>query len=165
MVTYKRDHSVTISSEDERWMRIALKEARKGFQKGEVPVGAIIVKGNELVARAHNLCEKEKDATSHAELLAIRKASKKIGRWELAGSTIFVTLKPCPMCAGAINLARIARVVYGCRDTPDDVMQSIYNLKGEVYSPSHILVTEGIMEKECLDIIQVFFKAIRERHR
>jgi tRNA(adenine34) deaminase len=149
---------------DERWMKIALKEAKRAFQNGEVPVGAIIVKGEEVIAKTHNLCEKEKDATSHAELLAIRKGSRRVGRWGLVGSTIFVTLEPCPMCKWAIRLARISRIVYGCSCPSGETMRSTHSMDINEITDSNLIIKGGVLEKECSELIRLFFKNVRKKN-
>ena len=112
----------------EKFMRLALKEAQKGLEEDEVPIGAVIVKDGKVLAKAHNKRQKNKVATHHAEILAIEKACKKLGDWRLEGAEIFVTLEPCPMCAGAIANARIKKLVFGAFDQTGDNKNLLFNI-------------------------------------
>jgi tRNA(adenine34) deaminase len=134
---------------DEKFMMVALKEAIKASEKNEVPVGAVIVKNNVIIARAHNKKEKSKIATAHAEILAINKACKKIGDWRLSDCSIYVTLEPCEMCIGAIKESRINRLIYG---TNSKVNKEQIN----------ICVVNGVMKRESEKIIKDFFKNKRK---
>ncbi|NLC34103.1 MAG: nucleoside deaminase [Erysipelothrix sp.] len=145
---------------DEYFMRIALEEAELAFSKGEIPVGAVIVHENEIIARGHNLKELNKDVTAHAEIVAIRTASQQINNWRLEDMTMYVTLEPCPMCAGAIVQSRFKRLVFGALD----------NREGAVVSSKHIvennhnhnmLVSSKILEEECQNIINKFLNSKR----
>lgn len=140
------------------WMRESLEIARQGAARGEVPVGAIIIKNGEALARAHNLREQTGDPTAHAELLAIREASKKIGDWRLINTTLYVTLEPCPMCAGAIVLARIPRVVYAARDPKSGAAGTLLNLLQYKGLNHQVEVTSGILEEESSCLIKSFFQ-------
>ena len=137
-------------------MELALKEAKKAYKKGEIPIGAVIVKNNKIISRAHNLKESKFIVTKHAEILAIEKACKKLKNWRLIGCTIYVTLFPCPMCASAINQARISKIVYGTITEYVDnlVIEKILNDKN-YGSPVEIL--GNIKEKECKKILKDFF--------
>ena len=143
------------------YMKYALKEAKKAFLLGEVPVGAIIVKNCEIIAKAHNLKEKNKDSTAHAEILAIKKASKKLNNWRLNDCTMYITLFPCPMCASAINQSRISKIVYGT--IPEYVDKSIINsiLNDKKYGNS-VEIVENSLKNECLLLLQDFFKKKRQ---
>ncbi len=141
----------------------ALREARKALEKGEVPVGAVLVQEERAMARAHNLCEKEKDATSHAEILLLRKAAKKVGRWGFTGATLYVTLEPCLMCAGAIHLTRVSRVVYGCSDPKAGALGSVYSIHEDGRLNHKVMVISGVLEVDCKGLLQNFFERIRER--
>jgi len=143
-------------------MKVALKEAKKAFKKNEVPIGAVIVRNNKIIAKAHNLREKTNLATSHAEILAIQKANKKLKSWRLDSCTLYVTIEPCPMCAGAIIQARIKSVVYGARDLKAGAHSSVLNLF-ELPFNHKVEVTLGIMEDESASIISKFFKKIRKK--
>jgi tRNA(adenine34) deaminase len=117
----------------EKYLKLALKEAQKSFSKEEIPVGAIIVKDNKVIARAHNLKEQKKDPTSHAEILAIQKAAKKLKDWRLTGCTMYITLEPCAMCAGAIINARLDKIVYGSKDPKEGGACGEKKVKSEYY--------------------------------
>ncbi len=142
------------------FMQEALKEAQLAFDKGEVPVGAVIVKNGEIIARAHNTRETEKNATHHAELLAIDKACKALGGWRLWECELFVTLEPCPMCTGAIINSRIKRVVYGASDVKAGCCGSVVDLLSMSFNhkpPVHA----GLCEEECRTILENFFEKLR----
>lgn len=144
-------------------MTKALSEARKALEKGEVPVGAVLVQEERVLARAHNLCEKEKDATSHAEILVLRKAAKKVGRWGFTGATLYVTLEPCLMCAGAIHLARVSRVVFGCSDPKAGALGSVYRIHEDERLNHTVMIVSGVLEEDCKGLLEKFFERIRER--
>lgn len=148
----------------ERFMRAALKEAQKAAEKGETPVGAVIVRDGKIIARAHNLRESKKNCLCHAEIMAINKASKKLGGWRLIGCELYVTLEPCPMCAGAIINSRIEKVCFGAYDKKAGSTSSVVDLFALPYN--HKPETEGgIMEKECGEILTEFFKDLREKKK
>jgi len=148
---------------DERWMALALREAGKALEKGEVPIGAVLVHEERALARANNFCEKEKDATSHAEILVLRKAAKKVGRWGFMGATLYVTMEPCLMCAGAIHLARVSRVVFGCSDPKAGALGSVYRIHEDGKLNHKVMVMSGVLEEDCKGLLQNFFKRIRGR--
>ena len=141
---------------DEKYMNMALDEAKKAFDEGEVPVGAVIVKGGEIVAVAHNNREATNDATGHAETLAIRKACEDIGSWRLEDCELYVTLEPCPMCMGAIINSRIKRVVYGAKDAKAGACGSLVNLTSYPFNHKP-LIDHEVMADECAAIISDFF--------
>lgn len=149
------------SSEDEKWMRIALEEAALAASEGEVPVGAVIVKDGTLLARTHNLCETTAQATAHAELLAIEAASRRLGSWRLSDTTLYVTLEPCLMCAGAAINARIPRVVFAARDARAGACGSLLNVG--TY-PLEIVpqYEHGLLENEALLLLRNFFAEKRK---
>ena len=142
-------------------MKMALKEANKAFKKNEVPIGAIIVKDDKVIARAHNMREKNNLATSHAEILVIEKANKKLKSWRLDSCTLYVTIEPCPMCAGAIIQSRIKEVVYGARDLKAGAHASALNLF-EIPFNHKVNVKSGVLEVESANIISQFFKNLRK---
>lgn len=145
---------------DKKYMNAALKEANKAFLKDEVPIGAVIVKDNKIIARAHNLRETKQLSTAHAEIVAIQKACKKLGTWRLENCTLYVTLEPCPMCAGAILQSRIERVVYGAIDPKGGSIEScmkMYETKGYNHYPK----TDYLKNKNCSQILKDFFKRKR----
>ena len=143
-----------------KYMDYALKEAKNAAEMGEVPIGAVIVKNGEILASAHNLCESLKDPTAHAEILAIKKAAEKTGDFRLTGAELYVTLKPCPMCAGAAVNARIDEIIFGAADPVKGALGSVTNLYSFNF-PNKPTVFGGIREKECSKILQEFFKAKR----
>ena len=145
------------------FMRFALQEAQKAADIDEVPIGAVIVKDNQIIAKAHNLRETLQDATAHAELLAIRKACEVLGTWRLIGCSLYVTLEPCPMCAGAIILSRVDRVVFGAKDPKGGACGSIVNLPADKRFNHRPEVVEGVLADECGDILKKFFKSKRYR--
>ena len=150
-----------IMTQDEIFMKEALKEAAKARKKDEVPIGAIIVHNNKIIARGHNLRETKHDALGHAEIIAIRKANKKLKSWRLVDCTIYVTVEPCSMCAGAILQSRIDRIVYGTEDIKGGALGSSYNLF-EQKNINHIPEIEsGVLKEECSQIIKDFFKKKR----
>lgn len=149
-----------MKEEDIKFMKEALKQAQKAYNLEEVPIGAVIVKNGKIIARAYNEKEKKKDVTKHAEITAIQKASKKINNWRLNDCTIYVTLKPCNMCTGAIVQSRISRVVIGTEYESNGSTES--HGVGICDFGEKIEVTVGIMEKECKEIIQKFFQKLRE---
>ena len=146
----------------EKFMQEALKEARKAYKKLEIPVGAVIVRDGEIIAKAHNIKEEKKDTTKHAEILAIQKASKKLGTWRLNDCEMYVTLEPCPMCAGAIIQARLKKIYIGTMDEKTGACGSVLNLL-EDYKFNHIVEVEnGIMKQECESMLKEFFVKLRE---
>ena len=147
---------------NEKFMKEALKEAQKAYKKLEVPVGAIIVKNGKIVARAHNLEETKNDTTKHAEILAIEKASKKLGNWRLIDCEMYVTLEPCPMCAGAIVNSRIKKVNIGAMDEKTGACGSKLNLLQDFNFDTKVDMEIGILENECRELLQKFFVALRK---
>lgn len=146
---------------EERFMKEALKEAKKAYDKLEVPVGAVIVKDGKIIARAHNLKETKYDTTKHAEILAIQKASKKLNSWRLIGCEMYVTLEPCSMCAGALINSRIKKVYIGASDQKTGAVGSVYNLL-EDYTFNHKVEYEkGVLQDECESILKEFFRKLR----
>ena len=146
----------------EKFMKEALKEAKKAYDKLEVPVGAIIVKDGKIIARAHNLKETKFDTTNHAEIIAIQKASKKLKSWRLLDCEMYVTLEPCSMCAGAIINSRIKKVYIGANDEKTGAVGSVLNLF-EDYKFNHEVEYEtGILAKDCEKILKDFFKNLRK---
>ena len=147
---------------EEKFMKEALKEAKKAYDKLEVPVGAVIVKDGQVIARAHNLKETKLDTTNHAEILAIQKASKKLKSWRLIGCEMYVTLEPCSMCAGALINSRIKKVYIGASDKKTGAVGSVFNLL-EDYTFNHKVEYEkGILQEDCENLLKQFFKALRK---
>ncbi|MGI6721317.1 MAG: tRNA adenosine(34) deaminase TadA [Anaerovoracaceae bacterium] len=145
-------------------MRLALKEAEKAKDMGEVPVGAVIVKDGEVIAAAHNLTETEKDPTAHAEMIAIRAASKRLGGWRLSGCEMYVTAEPCSMCAGAIVWSRISKLYIGTDDPKAGACGSVFNIVQEPRLNHFVEVEKGILQRECSDIMKSFFRELRKRN-
>jgi tRNA(adenine34) deaminase len=154
-----------VFEQDRQFMRLALKEAKKAGNLGEVPIGAVIVYDGEVIASASNLRETTQNAVTHAELMAIQQACEKIGSWRLEETTLYVTLEPCPMCAGAILQSRIPRVVYGARDVKAGCVDSLYHLLNDSRFNHECEVTEGVLAEECGQILTDFFRALRERKK
>ena len=147
---------------EEKFMLESLREARKAYNKLEVPVGAVIVKDGKIIARAHNLKESKKDTTKHAEILAIQKASKKLNSWRLTDCEMYVTLEPCTMCAGALVQARLGKLYIGTMDYKTGACGSVLNVL-EDYPFNHKVEYEtGIMKEQCEKILQDFFKELRK---
>ena len=142
---------------DERIMRLALEEARAAAAGGDVPVGAVIVRGDEILARQGNAREREQDPTAHAEILALRQASSAIGSWHLEGCAMVVTLEPCAMCAGAIVLARLDRLVFGASDPKAGFAGSLGDLVRDGRLNHEVDVTVGVLAEECGEILRSFF--------
>ncbi|MBQ0008790.1 MAG: tRNA adenosine(34) deaminase TadA [Firmicutes bacterium] len=147
---------------DEKFMLLAIKEAEKSASLDEVPVGAIIVKDNKVIARGHNLREKSNDPTSHAEINAIRKACKKLGSWRLEDCTMYVTIEPCSMCAGTLLWTRIKRIVYGACDLKGGALGSSFSLFEVKNINHHPEIVGGILQEECGKMMSDFFKEKRK---
>jgi tRNA(adenine34) deaminase len=147
--------------DDAYYMNEALKEAHKALAKAEVPIGAVIVYEGKIIARAHNQREKNHDATAHAEILALRKAGEVLGGWRLIGTTLYVTIEPCPMCAGALVQARVSRLVYGAADPKAGAAGTLCNLVDDERFNHRLEVTGGVLEKESKKLMQDFFRSLR----
>ena len=145
----------------EKFMKEALKEAKKAYEKLEVPVGAVIVKDRKIIARGHNLKETKKDTTKHAEIIAIEKASKKIGAWRLLDCEMYVTLEPCSMCAGAMINSRIKKLYIGALDEKTGAVGSVLNLLEDYKFNHNIEVEKEILKEDCEKILKDFFKNLR----
>lgn len=153
-------------SSDEFFMQQALRDARKAYAATEVPIGAVVVKDGQIIARGWNQVESLKDATAHAEMLALTAAQEVIGDWRLEGCTLYVTKEPCPMCAGAIVHCRPDRVVFGCPDPKGGAAGGWINLLDSTPSLNHKCeITSGVMLDECLGIVQSFFREAREKKK
>ncbi len=150
---------------DAAFMREALEEARQAADVGEVPVGAVVVHGGQVIARAHNAREIESDPTAHAELVAMREASRLLRSWRLSGCTVYVTLEPCFMCAGTIVNARPDRVVFGAMDPKAGAVGSLSNVLADERLNHQPEVTAGVLAEECGTLLKDFFRAARSRPR
>ena len=144
------------------FMRVALDEARRALDLGEVPVGAVVVAGDEVLARAHNRREGTRDASAHAELLALREAAARLGDWRLNQATVYVTLEPCPMCAGAMVQFRVGRLVYGARDPKAGAVDSLLDLVRDARFNHRVEVVAGVLAEECGNLLRDFFRGVRE---
>ena len=149
--------------DDEHWMREAIAQARMALALGEVPIGAVIVRDGQIVGAGHNLRETTHDPTAHAEMIAIREASKKLGAWRLLGCTLYVTLEPCPMCAGAILQARVERVVYGAADPKAGCAGTLMDLLQDHRFNHRLPWRAGVLQEECASLLTGFFRELRAR--
>lgn len=147
--------------QEEKFMKEALKEAKKAYDKLEIPVGVVIVKDGKIIARAHNVKEEKKDTTNHAEILAIRKASKKLDSWRLLNCEMYVTLEPCSMCAGALIQSRIKKVYIGTTDEKTGACGSVLNLLQDYPFNHKVEIQTHILQKECETMLKDFFKELR----
>ncbi|SFS98426.1 tRNA adenosine(34) deaminase TadA [Paenibacillus sp. 453mf] len=150
---------------DEYWMREAISEAMKAETLGEVPIGAIVVKDNEIIGRGYNLREIHYDATAHAEIIAIKQASEHLKAWRLLDCKLYVTLEPCPMCAGAIVQSRIPHVVYGTTDPKAGCAGTLMNLLQESRFNHQTEITSGVLQEECAAMLTSFFRKLRRKPR
>lgn len=150
-------------NDDEKFMGLAIEQARIAGRMGEVPIGAVITDGaDKVVSNGYNLREAANDPTAHAEIIAIRNAGEAYGSWRLEGSTIYVTVEPCLMCMGAIILARIKRLVFGARDPKAGAVLSVYEIGSDRRLNHSVEVTEGVCAEECSTLLTDFFKALRK---
>jgi len=157
---------VIVQTDESRYhlafMQVALEEAARAAAIGEVPIAAVVVRGGKILAQSHNYRELWQDPTAHAEIIAIRTAATTLGTWRLSETTLYVTVEPCPMCIGAIILARIPRVVFGAWDPKAGACGSVFDLPTEPRLNHRVAVTGGILEGECQALIQKFFKELRK---
>lgn len=148
---------------DEKYMKMALRQAKKALALGEVPIGCVIVYEGQVIGRGYNRRNTDKNTLSHAEITAINKASKKIGDWRLEGCTLYVTLEPCQMCAGAIVQSRIPKVVFGCTNPKAGCAGSILNILNHPAFNHQVDTVQGILEEECSVMLKDFFSSLRKR--
>ncbi|MFD0953049.1 tRNA adenosine(34) deaminase TadA [Virgibacillus natechei] len=148
---------------DEKFIHVAMEEAKKAREIDEVPIGAVIVYEGEVIATGYNVRETSQETLSHAELIAIQEANRKIGSWRLEDCTLYVTLEPCPMCAGAIVQSRIKRVVYGAPDPKAGCGGTLMNLLDEERFNHQVEVTRGVLEEECGQLLTAFFRELRRK--
>ncbi|WP_425059276.1 tRNA-specific adenosine deaminase [Sporomusa carbonis] len=148
--------------DDSYYMGLALVEAQKAFDLGEVPIGAVLVMDNQVIATAHNMRELWHDATAHAEVIAIREACRVLKRWRLTGATLYVTIEPCPMCAGALVMSRVDRLVYGSPDYKAGAVESLFNVAQNSALNHRLEVTAGVRAEECAAIMKEFFRQRRK---
>ena len=150
-------------NDDMKWMRAALREAAKAAKHGEVPVGAVVVHEGKIIGCGCNQVERKHDATAHAEMLALRQAARKLGRWRLAGCTLYATLEPCAMCAGALMQARIGRLVFACRDPKFGACGSVFDIPKEKRLNHRVEVAEGVLAEQSRALLVGFFRAKRKK--
>ena len=146
---------------DEYFMDIAIKEAEAAFMEGEVPIGAVIVKDNTIIAKAHNIKESRNDPTAHAELILLREATSQIKNWRLTDAALYVTKEPCLMCAGAMVNARLGKLVYGCEDAKGGAVHSLYQVLSDKRLNHQVKVVSGVLEDKCAELLKNFFQKRR----
>ncbi|MCB9594991.1 MAG: tRNA adenosine(34) deaminase TadA [Sandaracinaceae bacterium] len=156
---------MSVTEADEAWMREAIAEARRAEEAGEVPVGAVLVADGRIVGRGHNLRERAQDPTAHAELIGVRAAAARLRTWRLSGVTVYVTLEPCPMCAGALVNARVDRVVYGARDPKAGATETLFAIGSDERLNHRFAIEPGVLADECASLLTDFFRRIREARR
>jgi tRNA(adenine34) deaminase len=150
-------------SEDEKWMRQALAEAKMALKKGEVPVGAVVVHEDKIIGRGYNQVEGLNDPTAHAEIIAIGAAATYLNSWRLSGASLYVTLEPCAMCAGALVLSRIDRLVFGAKDPKAGACGSLFNIVQDPRLNHMVQILSGVLERESGQLMQAFFEKLRQR--
>jgi len=146
-----------------RYMREALAEAKKAYALGEVPIGAVVVLDEEIIGRGRNLREMLNDSSAHAEMVALREAARHVGDWRLKGATLYSTIEPCPMCAGALVQFRVKRLVYGAADPKAGAVDSVIDVVRQPRFNHQVEVVAGVLEDECRTIIRGFFRELREK--
>jgi len=151
--------------DDSYWMGKALAQAERAAELGEVPIGAVLVRDGKVIGRGCNRREGKNDPSAHAEMIAIRQAAKRLNAWRLTGTTLYVTLEPCPMCMGAIILARIGRLVFGCHDPKAGAAGSLYNLATDSRFNHQVAVAAGVREAECSAVLSDFFRELRRQKK
>ncbi|MBW7905988.1 MAG: tRNA adenosine(34) deaminase TadA [Phycisphaerae bacterium] len=147
---------------DHRYMREALDQARRALESDDVPVGAVVVRGGRIVGRGYNQREKLQDPTAHAEMIALTAAAADVGHWRLEDCTLYVTLEPCPMCAGALVLARVARMVYGAADPKGGACGSLYTLTQDPRLNHRVETLGGVLAEDCAELLRAFFRRRRD---
>ena len=148
---------------DEQWMQIAIDEAKLAMKENEIPVGSVLVYNEEIIAQAHNQPIRNNDPTAHAEIQVLRKAGNQKENYRLVGSTLYVTLEPCVMCFGAMIHARVERIVFGALDPKTGVCGSCMDLNNESFFNHKISITGGVLDKECSNLLRLFFKSLRDK--
>jgi len=151
-----------LTDKDREYMQMALEKARLAPALGEVPIGAVLVMDGQVLSQVHNFREVWQDPTAHAEVVAIREAATRLGTWRLTDTTLYVTVEPCSMCAGAIIQSRISRLVFGARDPKAGACGSVFNLPDERRLNHRVQVVGGLMEQESQDLMQSFFRGLRD---
>ena len=158
----EQDNSEETAAEDLRFMHLALEEAAAAAEEGEVPIGAVVVCGGEVVSRAHNRREEDADPAAHAEFLAMEEAARALGRWRLSGCTVYVTLEPCLMCAGLMVNARVDRCVYGASDPKGGALGTLFDVSHDERLNHAFEVTSGVLADEAAEQLRTFFRARRK---
>ena len=149
-------------NDDSYFMGLALEQAEQAYSLGEVPIGAVLVLDGAVIAAAHNMRETWNDATAHAEMIVIKQSCEKLQRWRLTGATLYVTIEPCPMCAGGLVMSRITRLVYGSADYKAGAVESLFNVPQHPALNHNLQVTAGVRSEECADIMKRFFRERRK---
>ena len=155
---------MTRNEEHTKWMKLAFREAEKAYERGEVPIGAVVVKNDQIIGRGYNQCESLNDPTAHAEIIAITSAANTIKNWRLENCSLYVTKEPCPMCAGALINSRIDMVIFGMYDEKEGCCGSLYQLCRDPRFKHQLAVKGGVMETSCKLIVQEFFKKQRKKN-
>lgn len=155
-------HVIILDVEDETYMREALAEAERAYRKGEIPVGAVAVKDGVIIGRGHNQKEELRDPTAHAEMTALRQAAQALGGWRLIGVTVYSTLEPCPMCAGALVMARVDRLVYAVEDPKSGACGSVFDLVRSPHLSHRLKVSRGVLAEEMQGLLDRFFHELRQ---
>ena len=145
------------NDQDQQYMRMAIDQAEIAAENGDVPIGAVIIYKGQIIGKAYNQREQLNDPTAHAEIIALTQAAEFVGGWRLDGCTIYVTLEPCPMCAGALVLARMDRLVYGCDDPKTGAVKSLFNIVQDNRLNHQLEVSSGVLAEECSKLLQIFF--------
>ena len=165
MVNLIEDPRALLNDKDALYMKEAIEEAKKAYEIGEIPIGAVLVYDGQIIARAHNLRETNYDALAHAEILVIQQANRLLKRWRLTGATLYVTIEPCSMCSGAIINSRISRVVYGSADYKGGGVESLFNILSHPGLNHEPEVRAGVLQEECAQLMKDFFKMRRKTRR
>ena len=155
---------MTRNAEHKKWMKLAFREAEKAYERGEVPIGAVVVNNGQIIGRGYNQCESLNDPTAHAEIIAITSATNTIKNWRLENCSLYVTKEPCPMCAGALINSRIDMVIFGMYDEKEGCCGSLYQLCRDPRFKHQLAVKGGVMENSCRLIMQEFFKKQRKKN-
>jgi tRNA(adenine34) deaminase len=155
---------INITKQDEQFMGVAIDQAKIAEENGDVPIGAVIIHKNQIIAKAYNQREQLKDPTAHAEIIALTQAAAALENWHLNGCTMYVTLEPCPMCAGALVLSRMDKLVYGCDDPKTGAVKSLYNIATDERLNHRLEVIGGVLADECSELLQQFFQKRREKN-
>jgi tRNA(adenine34) deaminase len=159
------DSISAVNETDERYMRLAIEQAEIAQENGDVPIGAVIVHNGQIIGKAYNQREQLQDPTAHAEIIALTQAAAALESWRLEDCTMYVTLEPCPMCAGSLVLARINRLVYGCDDPKTGAVKSLYNIVTDSRLNHRIEVISGVLAEQCSELLEQFFQKRRQENK